>query len=533
MKIKMIFKNDKGTAILWTMMLVFLFFMVTSSMVVVSLSTIRQSSEINASIDAYLAAESGLDIVQEKIDNSTASTSGAFGVNPNDGDKYQTLKTPGYSYNIVKKGELFNGVPCPDPYSYCYTVEGQVGSISREYVGMWKEKSSTRKAGLDLSKDAGASISLGTKTSPPYPFPWEYLYIRDNAIASNPFFSTDSGGTQSSSIYDSEAGKINYFKVSGNINFNNPTLHRSKGTYTFGLTDDNSFLRVWVNNYGVCNSNPYAGTFGTDNASVAFGVPDSAGDSQNPSGYAPIHCIYLNKNNHTQNVNNFKFEIIYEGHDAPNKSKYILKIKDAVTGECIGSDIRDDFQDTLSLATLKMFFQHPSGSDFSRSIDTDGNPYYEQENDGNTSGFIDYKNIYFEYDVKEATSLMVPNLALTYGGAFWPTYGDYQARQLTASFVLDNIGAGTGYNAKVTDASLLGGVTVATPMPYSLGTAGTISPGYPQAFNLKFQVPSGVGTFKGTLHVSVEDSDGTVHDYNLPFEPAFTPSGGGGGGPQP
>ncbi|MDO8507156.1 MAG: hypothetical protein Q7S53_01125 [bacterium] len=527
MKVKMILKNDKGTAILWTMMLVFLFFMVTSSMVVVSLSTIRQSSEINASIDAYLAAESGLDIVQEKIDSSTASTSGHFGVNPNDETNYQTLKTPGYSYNIVKKGELFNGVPCPAPYSYCYTVEGQVGSISREYVGMWKEKSSSRKAGLDLSKDAGASIALGTQT---VPFSWEYLYIKKNAIASNPFFSTDSGGTQNESIYNNEASKINYFKVSGNINFNNPALHRSKGTYTFGLTDDNSFLRVWVNNYSRCNSNPYSGT---DNASIAFGIPATAGDSAAPSSYAPVHCIYLNKNNHTQQVNNFKFEIIYEGHDAPNKSKYILKIKDAVTGECIGSDIRDDFQDTLTLATLKMFFHHPSGIDFGRSIDADGNPYYEQENDSNTSGLIDYKNIYFEYDVKEATSIMVPNLALTYSGAFWNGYSDYQDRQLTASFVLDNTGAGTGYNAKVTDASLHSGVYITTPMPYSLGTAGTIAPGYHQAFNMKFRIPSGTTTFKGTLYVSVEDSDGTVHDYSLPFEPTFTASGGGGGGPQP
>ncbi len=146
-KLKMInnkvMKNQKGTVLLWTMLAIGLYFLCVSAVTAVIITEIRQSSEIDSSTQAYMAAEAGMERVNNYIANSI-DTAGKKSNNPVDSTSSAT-----YDFQVFKVGKVggTDSQPLPwDPsrncsttrlgeYVYCYYSQGEAGDIARRIEG--------------------------------------------------------------------------------------------------------------------------------------------------------------------------------------------------------------------------------------------------------------------------------------------------------------------------------------------------------------------------------------------------------------
>jgi len=103
-----------------------------------------------------------------------------------------------------------------------------------------------------------------------------------------------------------------------------------------------------------------------------------------------------------------------------------------------------------------------------------------------------------------------PVLNLSAGSAFWGSYADYVAHQLSLTLTVTNAGPGAAYAVAITGSTPNNGVTLITAMPVSLGD---IAAGSSQAATVQYQVPAGVGSFRISNTGSASDATGTGYTY--------------------
>lgn len=87
-------------------------------------------------------------------------------------------------------------------------------------------------------------------------------------------------------------------------------------------------------------------------------------------------------------------------------------------------------------------------------------------------------------------------------GTYWASREDYDAHLLSIDYSLSNIGTGTAYNVRVTEATASTGVTPATTLPVMLGD---LDPDELIYFTLKWLLPRGVGSFTTEITACADD----------------------------
>lgn len=125
----------EGSVILWTMLFLSLFFLTISTVAVVTILEIRQSSKIDSSSEAYLLAEAGADRAKNFANNGEAVS------------KTGTIDGNQYVFEVVKAdagtAQPFDNRTCDNTSSpnnkYCYFSQATVGSIRRKIDGAREE----------------------------------------------------------------------------------------------------------------------------------------------------------------------------------------------------------------------------------------------------------------------------------------------------------------------------------------------------------------------------------------------------------
>jgi hypothetical protein len=142
--INKVIQNEKGSALLWTMMFLAIFLLISSTVAVITIAEIRQSSKIDSSTEAYLLAEVGAERAKNFI-NAGKET---------DGQQTGEMSDKGHSYTfeVVKVTGTTKQYDNPlrdcialdtndddsinaDDTNYCYYSEATAGSIKRKIDG--------------------------------------------------------------------------------------------------------------------------------------------------------------------------------------------------------------------------------------------------------------------------------------------------------------------------------------------------------------------------------------------------------------
>ena len=134
--------SEKGSVLLWTMMFIALFFLTVSTVAVITILEIRQSTKIDSSTEAYLLAEAGVERAKNYANSGQETGGSETGII--DGDEYTF-----WVVKAVKSGTtaIYDNPPRPcnnissdvDTFNYCYYSQADVGSIRRKIDGERKE----------------------------------------------------------------------------------------------------------------------------------------------------------------------------------------------------------------------------------------------------------------------------------------------------------------------------------------------------------------------------------------------------------
>lgn len=106
-----------------------------------------------------------------------------------------------------------------------------------------------------------------------------------------------------------------------------------------------------------------------------------------------------------------------------------------------------------------------------------------------------------------------PDLSLicpTPGSIAWASYGDYQLRWLSVTYMISNNGSGTAYNVNITGSAATDGVTLHTSMPFGVGN---ISGGGSSTVTVKYVIPPGVTGFSTNTTASASDECANGYSY--------------------
>ncbi|MBE0429649.1 MAG: hypothetical protein IBX61_07225 [Thermoleophilia bacterium] len=107
-----------------------------------------------------------------------------------------------------------------------------------------------------------------------------------------------------------------------------------------------------------------------------------------------------------------------------------------------------------------------------------------------------------------------PDLGISVTNVYWASYADYQERDLSVDFSMNNKGAADAFNVAITGSGNTGGVTMSgTP-----AAVGDISAGSSAPVMLVYNVPAGVTSFKTSITATAQDGDENSYDY--PLNPA-------------
>ncbi len=106
---------------------------------------------------------------------------------------------------------------------------------------------------------------------------------------------------------------------------------------------------------------------------------------------------------------------------------------------------------------------------------------------------------------RPALSLICP----TGDKVYWASYGDYTAGLLSVEFGIAN-GAGDAANVLIVNIATTNGVTLASGIPVAVGN---IAAGSSASATVKFNVPSGVVSFKSVVFASAQDACGNTYNY--------------------
>lgn len=106
---------------------------------------------------------------------------------------------------------------------------------------------------------------------------------------------------------------------------------------------------------------------------------------------------------------------------------------------------------------------------------------------------------------RPALSLICP----TGDKVYWAGYGDYTAGLLSVEYGIAN-GANDATNVQLVNIATTSGVSLATGIPVAMGN---IAAGTSASATVKFNVPSGVVSFKSVVFVSAQDACGNTYNY--------------------
>ena len=156
--------NTRGSALIWTMMLMSLFFITISTVTVLMIAEVKQSTKMDDSSLAYLAAEAGVERIKNYTANNEEVVKTGFmdsssqvqynirvikgaGTTPADGAKYDSPER--YCYD--------DGDGNSNTNRYCYYSQGTVvGGVTRKIDGEKSDVSSSQAKGINLSGMTGS-----------------------------------------------------------------------------------------------------------------------------------------------------------------------------------------------------------------------------------------------------------------------------------------------------------------------------------------------------------------------------------------
>lgn len=232
-------KNEKGSVMLFSILLMTLFFVIISSLVVITVGEMRQTTQIEDSSSAYLAAEAGFERAQNYVKNTTEVNN----VGEVNRQKLRDgAKAPTYEFQVKKAaaGATYDGGrkcdntitnPADPEYKggenlfYCFFSLGRSGTTIRKLDGVTKIR----------RIEQGVVIDFSTYVAPPSTqpdiytaWPWDTSYPNVKFLNITP-----------------AEPKTNTFTLVGEIITQNMATSES---YYFGLLDKET---VGMNREGV------------------------------------------------------------------------------------------------------------------------------------------------------------------------------------------------------------------------------------------------------------------------------------------
>ncbi len=138
MKMYKYLKNESGTVLLWSTLYITLFFLVIGTVTTILISEIKQTRQLDSSVEAYMAAESG----EERARNYASANPGQAVTKT--GQKVavssdQELANVTYDFQVGGSGSPYDSSVSPArtcvDWQYCYYSEGKVGNIRRKIDG--------------------------------------------------------------------------------------------------------------------------------------------------------------------------------------------------------------------------------------------------------------------------------------------------------------------------------------------------------------------------------------------------------------
>jgi hypothetical protein len=103
-----------------------------------------------------------------------------------------------------------------------------------------------------------------------------------------------------------------------------------------------------------------------------------------------------------------------------------------------------------------------------------------------------------------------PAIGATVNSVGWRSYADYQARNLSVDYKIDNIGSGPANDVTLTDSRATAGVQTLTTLPVNLGS---LDPGNGSAMTVTYKVPPGVASFRAFIDITFLDVSGNRHHF--------------------
>lgn len=101
-------------------------------------------------------------------------------------------------------------------------------------------------------------------------------------------------------------------------------------------------------------------------------------------------------------------------------------------------------------------------------------------------------------------------LALDPSIAYWASYNDYVARELSVEFIVSNTGGSEARDVQIDGSSNTNGVTLLTGLPTVVGN---LTAGGSEQIVMRYSVPFGTGDFVSYLTGSATDLEGNTHTY--------------------
>lgn len=133
---------------------------------------------------------------------------------------------------------------------------------------------------------------------------------------------------------------------------------------------------------------------------------------------------------------------------------------------------------------------------------------------GDTNG---YDDVFFA-ETSIACTAGKPALTLTLSNAYWASYADYLARDLSLDLEVANEGPDAAYIVKITGSTATNGVTClncSLPTAPSLGNlvGSNPGPGASATFTLLYDVPVATLNFNATVWATALDGCGNGYTY--------------------
>ncbi len=289
-------QNKKGNALIWTVMFMALFFLIASTVAVITLADIRQATNIDSSTEAYLVAEAGIERARNYV-LADQSTIGSGYIDSNT-YKFEVVKAVVGSQSpfLTDQNRICDNTTGSTD-KYCYYSQAVVGNVKRKIIGehnnipLSQGQSTNFDSSLILNNDIGIpSIDFQNLGSSYQTFTY-VTNLADNDSGNSYNFGLASSSTNGVDIVvgpdPNNTGKLEFYLADmhyshlGSNMINNITagslqvtlVYRKSGIATLKLQSDTSCLGI-ISASVAPNLNPYDAFFvqGTYNASFPYAI---------------------------------------------------------------------------------------------------------------------------------------------------------------------------------------------------------------------------------------------------------------------